>query len=72
MVTAALSMIANLIHIMMKETWCLVSIEGHETKAKIIHMGRGKFKILDDEGRKYIGKIVDASDVVHCKFAVNA
>ena len=52
----------------MIETWCLISIDGREIKAKIIHMGRGKFKILDDKDSKYVGKIVDASDVVHCKF----
>ena len=32
-----------------------------------MHKGRGKFKILNDEyGGRYINKIVDASDVVHC------
>ncbi|MCC2649692.1 MAG: hypothetical protein K0R16_2498 [Nitrososphaeraceae archaeon] len=28
--------------------WCLVSIEEETIEAKIIHIGRGKFKILDD------------------------
>ena len=37
-------------------------------EAKIIHKGRGKFKILEDNCKgKYIGKIVDASDVIRCK-----
>ena len=48
--------------------WCLVSIEEEETiEAKIIHIGRGKFKILDDvKGGKYTGKI-DASDIFYCR-----
>jgi hypothetical protein len=37
-----------------------------EVKAKIKHMGRGKFKILTDEsGGEYTNVIVDASDVFH-------
>jgi hypothetical protein len=29
---------------------------------------RGKFQIIDDkEGGKYVGKIVDASDILHCE-----
>ena len=32
------------------------------------HKGRGKFNILSDKcSGKYIGKIVDASDVVYCR-----
>jgi hypothetical protein len=31
---------------------------------KILDIGRGKYRIVDDrEGGKFIGKIVDASDV---------
>jgi hypothetical protein len=38
-------------------------------EAKIIHKGRGKFEILEDNYRgKYIGNIVEASDVIRCKF----
>jgi hypothetical protein len=37
-----------------------------EVKAKIKHMGGGKFKILTDEsGGEYTNVIVDASDVFH-------
>jgi hypothetical protein len=37
-------------------------------EAKIIHKGRGKFKILAVEyGGKYSHKIVDASDIVRCR-----
>ena len=48
--------------------WCYIVIEGTGFHGKIIHKGRGKFKILNDEcGGKYTNKIVDASDVVRCK-----
>jgi hypothetical protein len=48
--------------------WCLVSIEEEKIEAKIVHIGRGKFKILDDvKGGKYTEKKVDASDVFYCR-----
>jgi hypothetical protein len=57
--------------------WCVLFIDDDneeeeeeeevKTEAKIIHKGRGKFKILEDRyGGKYINKIVDASDVIRC------
>jgi hypothetical protein len=49
--------------------WSVLSIDGLEIDAKIIHKRRGKFKILEDNYRgKYTGNIVDASDVIRCKF----
>jgi hypothetical protein len=48
--------------------WFVLFID-YEVKieAKIIHKGRGKFKIIEDRyGGKYINKIVDASDVIRC------
>jgi hypothetical protein len=49
--------------------WAVLSIDSLKIEAKIIHKGRGRFKILEDNYRgKYIGKIVDASDVIRCKF----
>ena len=48
--------------------WFVLFID-YEMKieAKIIHKGRGKFKIIEDRYRgKYINKIVDASDVIRC------
>jgi hypothetical protein len=49
--------------------WSVLSIDGLEIDAKNIHKGRGKFKILEDNYRgKYTGNIVDASDVIRCKF----
>jgi hypothetical protein len=49
-------------------TWCTLSIDKIRVRAKIKHIGGGKFEILDDEsGGKYRGNIVDASEVYHCK-----
>jgi hypothetical protein len=51
--------------------WCFLLIGGTEFEAKIIHKGRGKFKILNDEyGGKYTNKMVDASDVVRCRIEI--
>ena len=49
--------------------WAVLSIDSLKIEAKIMHKGRGRFIILEDNYRgKYIGKIVDASDVIRCKF----
>jgi hypothetical protein len=51
-----------------RSCWSVLSIDGLGIEAKIIHKGRGKFTILEDNCKgKYIGKIVDASDVIRCK-----
>jgi hypothetical protein len=48
--------------------WCKLSINETDVKAKIKHMGGGKFKILADEhGDEYANMVIDASDVFHCK-----
>jgi len=48
--------------------WCFLFIDETRLEAKVVHKGRGKFKILNDEyGGKYVNKIIDASDIVHCK-----
>jgi hypothetical protein len=47
---------------------CLISIDGIKLTASVIHVGRGKFKILDDgKAGKYVGRIIDASDILHCE-----
>jgi hypothetical protein len=47
----------------------VLSIDSLKIEAKIMHKGRGRFIILEDNYRgKYIGKIVDASDIIRCKF----
>jgi hypothetical protein len=34
---------------------------------KVKHVGSGKYRIIEDNGDgKYVGKIVDASDIFHC------
>lgn len=52
-----------------RSCWCILFIDnGTRVEAKIIHTGRGKFKILEDNCKeRYIDRIVDASDVVRCK-----
>ena len=50
-----------------RSCWSVLSIDRLRIEAKIIHKRGGKFEILEDncEG-KYIGIIVDASDVIRC------
>jgi hypothetical protein len=48
-------------------TWCLVSIASNEVRAKIAHVGRGKYRILEDENGAYSNVRIDASDVLHCR-----
>jgi hypothetical protein len=51
--------------------WCFLHIDGTGFDAKIVHKGRGKFKILNDEyGGRYSNKMVDASDVIRCKIKI--
>ena len=50
---------------------CLVLVDKQEIKAIILHVGRGKFRIINDERNgKFVGRIVDAEDVIHCKFNI--
>ena len=51
----------------MYSCWCFLFVDGVKIEAKIVHKGRGKFKIVEDKCiGKYINKIVDASDVIRC------
>jgi hypothetical protein len=47
--------------------WCRFYIDDFNTvKVKIIHVGGGKYRVIEDrEGGKYVGRILDASDVDH-------
>lgn len=51
----------------MQGTWCLISVANNEVRAKIAHVGRGKFRILEDERGEYSDRKIDASDVLHCR-----
>ncbi len=51
----------------MTESWCIVSVDGQQIKANIVHKGNGKFEIIEAEDDRHVGKIVDASEVNNCK-----
>ena len=47
-------------------TWCIVQSSDKVFRAQIQHLGRGKFKILDDnQERIHVGEIIDASEVIN-------
>ncbi|MDQ3835322.1 MAG: hypothetical protein M3270_00090 [Thermoproteota archaeon] len=49
-------------------TWCIVQDSTKVYRAQIEHIGRGKFKIVNDnQERIHVGQIVDASDVINCE-----
>jgi len=49
-------------------TKCLILIDGVKLTASVIHVGRGKFNVIDDgKAGKYVGRIIDASDILHCE-----
>jgi hypothetical protein len=49
-------------------TWCVVEYSNQVFRAQLQHIGRGKFKILNDNQEGiHIGKIVDASDIHNCE-----
>jgi hypothetical protein len=50
-----------------KTIWCRFYLDDFNTvKVKIIHIGGGKYRVIEDrEGGKYVGRIVDASEVDH-------
>ena len=49
-----------------KTIWCRYYIDDFNTsKVKILHIRRGRYRIVDDREKEFIGKIIDASDVSH-------
>jgi len=49
-------------------TWCTVESSQQVFRAQIVHIGRGKYKILkDNRDGAYIGYVVDASDIFGCE-----
>jgi hypothetical protein len=49
-----------------RSAWCTIDVKGSAIRAKVNHIGAGKFRISDDKEGKYIGTVVDASDILHC------
>jgi len=49
------------------DTWCTVLFDNIKTKVQVRHVGRGKFKVVNDESEgSLIGKELDASEIFHC------
>ena len=49
-------------------TWCVIELSNQVFRAQVQHIGRGKFKILNDNQEGiHIGQIVDASDIRNCE-----
>jgi hypothetical protein len=49
-------------------TWCIIEHSDKIFRAQLQHIGRGKFKILNDNQEGiHIGQIVDASDIHNCE-----
>lgn len=49
------------------DTWCTISVNDIKTKVLVWHLGRGKYKVVDDQsGGTLIGNILDASEIYHC------
>ena len=49
-------------------TWCIVQGFDKVFRAQIQHIGRGRFKIVNDnQERMHVGQFVDASDVINCE-----
>jgi hypothetical protein len=50
------------------DTWCVVEHNNAVFRAKIVHVGKGRFRIVgDNQGGQYVGVIVDASDIFNCE-----
>lgn len=50
-----------------KGAWCLILVANNKVRAKITHVGQGKFKVLEDESGNHSGLEIDASDIFHCR-----
>jgi hypothetical protein len=47
-------------------SWCIVQGSNKVFRAQIQHVGRGRFKIVNDNQEKiHVGKIIDASEVIN-------
>lgn len=41
-------------------------IDGKRVRVRIMHLGRGKYRILEDESGLHDYQVIDASDIVDC------
>ena len=49
-----------------RATWCVVELSNQVFRVQLLHVGRGKFKVLNDNQEGiHIGQIVDASDILN-------
>jgi hypothetical protein len=48
--------------------WCIVETNNAVFRAGIVHVGRGKYKIIqDNKDGNFVGQIIDASDILQCE-----
>jgi hypothetical protein len=48
-------------------SWCNLPFNGSNVRARVKHVGSGKYRIIEDkDDGKYVGTVVDASDIFHC------
>jgi len=48
-------------------SWCNLLINRSNVRAKVKHVGSGKYRIIEDkDDGKYVVTVVDASDIFHC------
>jgi hypothetical protein len=48
--------------------WCLAKIDRTQVEARIIHIGRGRFKAVEDKpGGAFINRVIYESDILHCR-----
>lgn len=50
----------------MKASECIAVINGESISCKIMWRRGSKFEIVECEDRKYVGLIIDASDILRC------
>jgi len=49
------------------DPWCTVLVDDLKTGALLRHVGRGKFRVINDRSDGILsGKILDASEIYHC------
>ena len=47
--------------------WCTVETKDAVFRAEIVHLGRGKYKIIqDNQDGDFVGQTIDAADVLQC------